>query len=49
MPALGGPDDTDALWLDKNNLGEMVDELEGLLDACLEEHHVELKIALLRQ
>ena len=46
MPALGGPDDTDALFLDRNNLAEMVDELEGLLEACLHKHQNELKIVL---
>ena len=46
MPALGGLDDTDVLWLDKNNLAEMVDELESLLQACLNYHYKELKIGL---
>ena len=46
MPALGGLDDTHGLWLDKNNLTQIVHELESLLNACLQEHHCELKIAL---
>ena len=46
MPALGGPDDTDALWLDRNNLAEMLCELESLLNICLNHHQNELKIAL---
>ena len=46
MPNLGGPVDTHALWLDENNLAEMVHELESLLNACLNKHQKELKIAL---
>ena len=46
MPALGGPDHTDALFLDRNNLAEIVDELENILHACLNKHQKELKIAL---
>ena len=46
IPAVGGPEDTDALFLDENNLAEMVDELEDLLSTCLNEHQKELKIAL---
>ena len=32
MPALGGPDNTQGLFLDRNNLADMVDEVENLLD-----------------
>ena len=46
IPALGGPEDTDALFLHENNFSEMVDELENLLSTCLNEHQKELKIAL---
>ena len=46
MPALGGPTDTDALFLDRNNLAEMVMELESLLCTCLNYHQKELKIEL---
>ena len=46
MPALGGPDNTGVLFLDSNNLTEIVDELENVLHACLNKHQKELKIAL---
>ena len=46
MPALGGPEDTYGLWLDRNNLVEIVFELEAFLNACLKKYQKELKIAL---